>query len=122
MSKLRPLTKKQKAFADTLINNPKMSATQAALRTYGKNAPTTYGTARQIATENLAKPSIQLYMDSHIEKAKLTVVSLMDSKKDDIKLRASESILDRTYGKPTQKTDTTSMSLVAHISNKPYSI
>lgn len=120
---LRPLTKKQKAFADTLINNPKMSATQAVLKTYGKpEAPTTIGTAQQIAHDNLSKPNVQLYMNSHIDKAKMTVVSLMDSKKDDIRLRASESILDRTYGKPTQKTDNTSTSLVAHISSKPYTI
>lgn len=94
------LTRKQKAFADQLIANPKMSATKAALETY--NTEKDY-VAKNIASENLTKPNIQLYMDEHIQKAKNRVVDLVDSEKEDIALRASDSILDRALGKATQR-------------------
>ena len=100
------LTRKQKDFADTLLNNPKMSGTQAALRTYGKpDKPTTVATAQQIAMENLRKPSVQLYLDKHIDKAKNRVVELIDSDKEEIALRAADSVLDRALGKATQKVE-----------------
>lgn len=97
------LTRKQKAFADKILDNPKLSATKAVQQTYN---PTTYNTARSIATENLAKPAIQLYLDEHVQKAKNRVITLVDSDKDDIALRASDSILDRVLGKATQKVET----------------
>ncbi len=106
------LTRKQKAFADALINNPKLSATRAALQTYGTpEKPPTYQTAQQLSHENLTKPNIQLYLDEHVQKAKNRVVELIDSKKEDIALRASDSILDRTLGKATQRTEVTSISM-----------
>ena len=108
------LTRKQKAFADELLNNPKISATQAVLKHYGKpDKPTSYKTGTVIATENLAKPSVQLYLNEHIQKAKNRVVELIDSKKDDIALRASDSVLDRALGKATQRIEqqTTSVNL-----------
>lgn len=98
------LTRKQKAFANHLINNPKHSATTAAQNTYN---PTTYESARAIASQNLTNPSIQLYLDEHIDKAKLKVVELIDSNKDDIALRAADSVLDRALGKATQRTEVT---------------
>lgn len=113
------LTRKQKAFADTLINNPKLSATKAALLTYGKpHQPTTYETAQQIAHENLTKPNIQLYLDKHVDKAKNRVVELVDSKKEDIALRASDSILDRTLGKATQRTESINTTVNLNLSLK----
>jgi hypothetical protein len=42
-AKDRPLTPKQKAFVQELLDNPKQSATQAVLKTYGKpDKPPTY--------------------------------------------------------------------------------
>lgn len=106
------LTRKQKAFADELLANPKLSATQAALRTYGKpDKPTTFKTASVIAAENLDKPSVRLYLNQHIEKAKNRVIELIDSEKEDIALRASDSVLDRALGKPTQRVENTSTSV-----------
>jgi hypothetical protein len=108
----RPLTTKQKAFVDVLVNNPKTSATQAILQTYGKpGKPPTYQTAQQLAHENLTKPNVQLYMDKHIEKAKSKIISLIDSEKDDIALRASDSVLDRALGKATQRVEAQSTSV-----------
>jgi phage terminase small subunit len=90
------LTRKQKAFADYLINNPKESATEAATQTYKGNRKS----AEVIASENLRKPPIQIYLNSHIDKAKSRVVSLIDSDKEEIALKASDSVLDRALGKP----------------------
>jgi phage terminase small subunit len=96
------LTRKQKAFADHLLDNPKHSATEAAQQSY---LVSDRNTAKSIAAENLTKPAIQLYMNQHIDKAKETVVNLLDSEKDEIKLRASQDILDRSHGKATQRTE-----------------
>jgi phage terminase small subunit len=113
------LTAKQKAFADNLINNPKMSPTQSALQAYGKpDKPTTYGSAQQIAHENLTKPNIQIYLNKHIDKAKQKIVNLLDSENEQIVLASSKDILDRTFGKPSQKTDSTSVSYIQHVSDK----
>lgn len=94
------LTRKQKAFAQHLLNNPKDSATEAAAQAY---KITNRKSAEVIASENLGRPSIQLYLNEHIDKAKNRVVELVDSDKEDIALRASDSILDRALGKATQR-------------------
>lgn len=116
MEKAVKLTRKQKAFADELVNNPKISPTQSALKHYGKpDKPTTYATAQQIAHANLTKPNVQLYLDKHIDKAKNRVIQLVDSEKEDIALRASDSILDRALGKATQRTESTSTSVTLNL-------
>lgn len=97
--KLRPKTKQ---FADLLVSNPKISQTEAYLATHkteNRNA------AKVEASKTLTKPNVQLYMDSHINKAKMKVIELVDSDKPDIALRASESILDRSLGKATVVTE-----------------
>lgn len=103
------LTRKQKAFADKLIEHPKMSATQALRETY--DIKQEGSTARTMAAQNLAKPSIQVYLEQHVDKAKLRVITLVDSEKEEIALRASEAVLDRALGKATQRTESVSVSL-----------
>ena len=111
------LTRKQKAFADVLLGNPKISATKAALQTYGKpDRPTTYDTASQIAAENLQKPSIQIYMEEHVDKARNKIVTLVNSERDEIALNASKDILDRVHGKATQRVETSSTSVNLNLS------
>lgn len=51
------------------------------------------------ASRLMAKPEAQLYLNEHIDKAKQTIVDLMDSEKDDIRLRSATDVLDRTQGK-----------------------
>lgn len=109
------LTRKQKAFADLLIAQPKASATEIVRQTYNVSDNNTAGV---IAAENLRKPSIQLYLDSHIDKAKQRIVQLVDSEREDIALRASQDIIDRTHGKPTQIQQSQSISFIQHLSNK----
>lgn len=107
------LTRRQKAFADHLLSNPRESATKAVEKTY---AVTSYGAARAIASENLTKPNIQLYLNEHVEKAKNRVVQLIDSEKEEIALRASDSVLDRVLGKATQRTEISSTSVNLNLS------
>lgn len=106
------LTRKQKRFADLLLNNPKLSAAQAVREVYNITRPDS-STPRTVAAENLAKPNIQLYMDAHVQKAKNKIIQLIDSKADKIALAASDSVLNRALGKPTQRVEqhTTSVSL-----------
>lgn len=111
----KALTRKQKAFADELISNPKQSATKAALKSYN----TTYETAKQIAHENLTKPNILKYLSKYEELAEITVIDVMQnsrSLKDEpshaqVALRAADSVLDRLRGKATQRTEVTSTSV-----------
>lgn len=106
------LTRKQKAFSDHLINNPKDSATEAASQTYDV---TSRKSAEVIASENLRNPAIQLYLDEHIDKAKLKIVELIDSDKEEIALRASDSVLDRALGKAVQRQEVHSTGVVLTI-------
>lgn len=102
------LTRKQKAFAHHLIDNPKDSATEAAMQTYQVGSRKS---AEVIASENLRNTSIQLYLNEHIDKAKNRVVELIDSDKEQIALQAADSVLDRALGKPTQRTEQHSTSV-----------
>ena len=107
------LTRKQKNFADELLNNPKQSATRAVLKTYDTSSQ---HTAEQIAYENLRKPDVVIYLKNHVDKAKNRVVKLIDSEKEDIALRASESVLDRALGKPVQRSEVHASSVNLNLS------
>lgn len=98
--KLKPKTKQ---FVDLLLQDPTLSQTEAYLMTHNT---TNTNTARSEASKTIAKPSVQLYTQSHINKAKYKIISLVDSEKEEIALKASESILDRELGKSTIKTET----------------
>lgn len=96
------LTRKQKAFADKLLSEPKQSATEAAAQTYNVASRKS---AEVIASENLRNPAIQIYLEEHVDKAKNRVVELINSEKEEIALRASDSVLNRALGMPTQRTE-----------------
>lgn len=97
MSKMKPKTK---AFLDKLLSDPKIDRNKAWMETHNTNNPRS---AAATAAEVLARPSSQLYLQQHIDKAKERIVSLVDSNREDIALKASESILDRELGKPIVK-------------------
>jgi len=109
------LTRKQKAFADTLLANPKMSATQAAHLTYNS---INKKTSSVIATENLAKPSIQVYLEKHADTALQDNIEIAKYAKEygmtgdkqgasyaSVAMNINKDILDRTYGKAKQQVD-----------------
>lgn len=102
------LTRKQKAFANHLLNNPKDSGTEAASQTYDV---ANRKSAEVIASENLRNPAIQFYLEEHVDKAKLRIVELIDDDKSEIQLRASESVLNRALGMPTQRQEVHSTSV-----------
>lgn len=118
-SPIRPLTSKQSAWVQHLVENPKSNPTQAALATYGNGSrPISYGTASQIAHDNLSKPSILLELSKHSQTAELVVVEVMNtsnkfSKTGDksgsayasVALQAANSLLDRLHGRATQRTE-----------------
>lgn len=93
---------KTQRFADRLLKDPKISATQAYLDTH---ETTNKATARSNASILLSKPSVQIYLKSHVTQATHKVVELIHSEKDDIALRAAQDILDRTHGKPIARTN-----------------
>lgn len=109
------LTRKQKAFADTLLADPKKSATKAVKETYNV---TTDNSAAVQAHENLSNPKVMQYLNAHASEAELVVIQAMKAEKTlvaagqgvvgtepdhAIRLRAADSILDRVHGKATQK-------------------
>jgi phage terminase small subunit len=107
------LTRKQKNFADELLADRKISATEAVMRTYNVAARRT---AETIASENLRKPEIMAYLDTHVSMAKGRIVELAIQDDDKrLALDASKDILDRTLGKATQKIQTENSSVVINL-------
>lgn len=96
---IKPRTK---AFVDKLLDNPKISQTEAWIQTH---ETTNRNSARATAATVLAKPSVQIYKDSAVKKAKTRIVSLVDSGNESIALKASQDIVDRTEGKAVQRSE-----------------
>ena len=104
------LTDKQKAANDEYINNPKISKTEAIVRTYNvasrKNAsamvPKTFNT-----------PAARRYREDQVERAANNIVEIANDKKvrPDVRLKANQDILDRNDGKATQKTENKSQTV-----------
>ena len=112
MSKDIKLAPKVKAFADELINNPKISQTEAYIRTH---KTINRNTAKINASKTLTNTNVQIYMDKHIDKAKKKMVQLIDSNKENIALQASEAVLDRALGKAVQRVQTENKHLIMKI-------
>lgn len=114
--KIPKLTRKQKAFADELLADKKISATEAIVRAYNVEDR---NTASVMGVENLRKPSIIAYLDQHVQMAKSRVVELASQDEDKrLSFDASRDILDRTLGKATQKIETQNTSINLVISMK----
>lgn len=117
--KERKLTRKQQAFVKQLIDNPKMSATQAVKNTYNvKND----NSANQLASENLTKPMIVSELNRHSRTIEEVIsrkaLELSESDKlEEVKegLLNSRWIHDKIYGKATQKVETLSTGININI-------
>jgi phage terminase small subunit len=104
------LTRKQKAFADHLINNPKSSATEAAAQAYdikGKRH-----TAEVIASDNLRKPEIVSYLSRHSDNIESVLINTVNDYKDShevkergLAINTAMYIHDKIHGKATQRID-----------------
>lgn len=121
-SEIPKLTRKQKAFADELLADKKISATEAVRRTY--NVSTTGSSARAVASELLTKPSIIRYLDQNTDKAENTILEVMEVSKKyakeggkegasyaSVAVSSANSLLDRVFGKATQKVVTENSSV-----------
>lgn len=120
--KPRKLTRKQAAFIQHLVDNPKESATQAVAEVYGKpGKDMARHTAEVIASENLRKPEIMAELAKYDQTAQVTMVEVMQYSKELGKqgnsagasyaanaLTAAKDLLDRLHGKSTQRVETTS--------------
>ena len=94
---------KTKAFADELLAHPKLSNTEAYLRTH---QTTNRRSASVSASRLLATPSVSIYLDKHVNSARKRIVQLLDGAgKEEVQLRAAQDILDRSFGKATQRTE-----------------
>jgi phage terminase small subunit len=101
---LPKLTRKQQAFVNELITNPKQSATQAVLKTYNVKSS---DVARAVGSENLAKPSIMQHLVANSSRAESVIVDLLEDKKSEVRLASAKDILDRVHGKATQRIEQT---------------
>jgi len=106
--RIKPRTK---AMVDKLLDNPSMSQTQAYIETHETNNRTV---AKNEASKLLTKPSVMIYKASAIKKAKERIVSLVDSDNENIALKASQDIIDRTEGKAHHKDE--QVSRTVHVS------
>jgi len=104
---------KTKAFVNELLANPKLSSTEAYLRTH---ATTNRNTAKANASKLLTNNNVSIYMAEHVSKAQKRIVSLVDNaSKEDVQLRASQDILDRNYGKARQQIELSSKTVHINI-------
>jgi len=111
----RKLTRKQQAFVDGIINNPKLSATEIAERVYN-----TFNrrTANAIAGENLAKPSIIMALNSANKVVEETLIDVVtdwghsdNTRQREIALNNAQYIHDKIHGKAKQSMDVNSASI-----------
>lgn len=96
------LKENSKKVLDIIATQKKRNASQAYKEVHPEASDIT---ARANAHQLLKKPEAQIYLQKHIDKAKKTIVELLDTGKDEIKLRSAQDILDREHGKATQKTE-----------------
>lgn len=99
--RLRP---KSKAVLDELVNDPKLTQTDAYLKHHNVSRQVAGVKASQLVN----KDSARVYTSSVEGRAKRRMASLIDSKNESIALKASDSVLDRNLGKSIQRSENTS--------------
>jgi phage terminase small subunit len=88
-SRYRPLTGKQKKFADLYIGVCCLNATRAAIE-----AGYSERTAREIASQNLRKPEIRRYIDERIDASVLTAVEVLSILSDQARASIADVLND----------------------------
>ena len=107
------LKKRSKETLDVYIKSKnRLSQTDAYLVTH-PNAKRR--TANDLAAKLFNKPDAKIYLQEHVNKAKSTIVSLLDDEKSEIRLKSAVEILDRNEGKATQRTEVTSQGIQINI-------
>lgn len=97
------LKRNSKKVLDIVAGQKKQNATAAYKEVHPEAEDIT---ARTNAYKLMRKPEAEIYLQRHTNKAISTVVELMGKGvRDNTRLDAAKDILDRTYGKPTQRTE-----------------
>ena len=96
------LKPKSIATLDALITDPKQTNTQAYMKVHNTQNKMSAGNN---VSKLLKKPEAQIYLKKHIDIAKNKIVELTQRGKDEVSLRASQDILDRSFGKATTRMD-----------------
>jgi len=106
------LTRKQRAFVEYILAHPEESNTKAALAAYPN---VTYGTARQIAVDNMTKPSIVMALGEANDIVESTLTSVIkdwgasqDVQERSLAINTARYVHDKIHGKATQRTEVTS--------------
>lgn len=123
--KLPKLTRKQKIFVRELIENPKQSATSAAMIAYDAGSRDVAGS---IASENLQKPQIMVHLQNASEKAEMALVEVLDYSTKygkaggkggaayaSVAKATADAVLDRVHGKAVQRTEQVSTTVTIAI-------
>lgn len=101
---------KTKAMADTLMNDAKISQTDAYLLTH---ETTNRATARVNASMLMHSPGVLEYMEQKAPMAEKAIVQVLNNakkNKDSVQWQrlahdSAQTILDRTHGKPISRTN-----------------
>lgn len=106
------LKQNSKQILDIIATQSARNATQAYKEVHPNASDVT---ARNNVSQLLKKEDAQIYLQKHVDKARSTIVSLLDSKKDEIKLKSAQEILDRNTGKSIQRTEVNSNNITLSI-------
>lgn len=109
----RPLTRKQKAFADIILANPTITAKAAAKQVFNVRSDRI---AEVVGSEYQRKPEIMQYMADHAREAEEGILEIAGYSKEmgqtfskegasyaAVAVTAYKDVLDRVHGKPTQR-------------------
>jgi len=117
------LTRKQKAFADELLNNPKITGVEAATKHYGRPGKAIDPTvANSIAVENIRKPLVMAYLRRHDDLIEETLIDVVkdwgheeNTRKREIALNNAQYVHDKVHGKATQQIESSTKQVIISI-------
>lgn len=104
LAKTLGLKPKSKAVLDELLDNPKLSQTDAYMM---HHETTNRASAAVSATKLLKSPKAIGYSQAAVGKAKRRIITLVDSENESISLKAAQDVIDRNEGKAVQKNEST---------------
>jgi len=94
------LTKKQKDFADKLLETGDQR--QAYIEAYDTNG--NIQTVDPEASKTTRKPQVQAYLDQQVSMAKNIIADLAQNASNEaVRLQAAKDMIDRAEGKPIQR-------------------
>lgn len=107
---------KTKEFIDLVVSNPKLSRTEAYIRTH---ETTHRPTARANASELMSKPNVLAYLETKSDIAEKTLYQVLKTSKKHsesvnwqrLAKDTANDVLDRVHGKPLARTTNTNLNI-----------